>query len=126
MILTMVILLIEDDEFIRDIYTGELIKNGFEVDSVGTGQEGLDKLSQNKYDLLLLDIMLPDINGLEILKKVKQSPATAGLKTILLTNLGQDAIIKQGFKLGADKFLVKMANNPDQIIAEVKNCLVGN
>lgn len=116
----MTILIVEDDQFIRDIYTDEFIKNGFQVDSVGTGKEGLDKLSQNKYDLLLLDIMLPDTNGLEILKQVKQNPATKSLKTILLTNLGQDAVIKQGFELGADKYLIKMSYNPDQIVSEVK------
>ena len=116
----MTILIVEDDQFIRDIYTDELIKNGFQVDSVGTGKEGLDKLSQNKYDLLLLDIMLPDTNGLEILKQVKQNPATKSLKTILLTNLGQDAVIQQGFELGADKYLIKMSYNPDQIVSEVK------
>ncbi len=116
----MTILIVEDDQFIKDIYTDELIKNGFQVDSVGTGKEGLNQLSQNKYDLLLLDIMLPDINGLEILKQGKQNPATKSLKTILLTNLGQDEIIQQGFELGADKYLIKMSYNPDQIVSEVK------
>lgn len=121
----MKILLIEDEEFIRDIYTQELTKNGFQVDSVATGKEGFEKLAQNKYDLLLLDIMLPDTNGLEILKQVKQNPQTRNLKTILLTNLGQDTVIKQGFELGADKYLIKMSFNPDQIVAEVKNILEG-
>lgn len=119
------ILLIEDEEFIRDIYTQELTKNGFQVDSVRTGKEGYEKLAQNKYDLLLLDVMLPDTNGLEILKQVKQNPDTKTLKTILLTNLGQDAIIKQGFELGTDRYLIKMAYNPDQIVAEIKNILAG-
>lgn len=117
------ILLIEDEEFIRDLYTEELRKNAFEVDSVGTGKEGFEKLAQNKYDLLLLDIMLPDTNGLEILKQVKQNPATNALKVVLLTNLGQEAIIKEGFQLGADKYLIKMSYNPDQIVAEVKDIL---
>lgn len=119
------ILLVEDEEFIRDVYTQELTKNGFQVDSVGTGKEGFEKLAQNKYDLLLLDIMLPDTNGLEILKQVKQNPATKALKTVLLTNLGQDTVIKQGFQLGAEAYLIKVSYNPDQIVAEVKNFLEG-
>lgn len=119
----MTILLIEDDQFVREIYTEVLEKNGFEVDSAGTGKEGLRMLKQNKYDLLLLDIMLPDTNGLQILKQVKQNPATATLKTILLTNLGQDTVIEQGYKLGADKYLIKAAYNPDQIVKEVESCL---
>ena len=117
------ILIIEDDTLIRDLYSEELKRNGFIVDGVGTGKEGLQKLSQVKYDILLLDIMLPDINGLEILKKIRQNPATKDLKTILLTNLGQDTIIQQGFKLGANKYLIKMSYNPDQVVAEVKDCL---
>lgn len=119
----MKILLIEDEEFIRDIYTEELKKNGFEVDSTSTGKDGFEKLAQNKYDLLLLDIMLPDTNGLEILKQVKQNPETKNMKVIMLTNLGQDAVIKEGFQLGADKYLIKMSYNPDQIVAEVRNTL---
>ncbi len=119
------ILLIEDDEFIRDIYHDELTTNGFLVDGVGTGKAGFDKLAQNQYDLILLDIMLPDVNGLEILRKIKENPATAKIKVILLTNLGQDAIIKDGFKLGAEKYLIKVSLNPEQVVAEVKDCLDG-
>ena len=113
------ILLIEDEEFIRDIYTDELTNGGFQVDSVGTGREGFEKLAQNRYDLLLLDIMLPDTNGLEILKKVKQNPQTKDLKVVLLTNLGEDSVIKEGFKLGADKYLIKMSYNLDQVVQEL-------
>lgn len=119
------ILLIEDEEFIRDIYQTELTKNGFLVDGFRTGGEGLQALAKNTYDLLLLDIMLPDTNGLEVLKKVKQNPATKNTKVILLTNLGQEEVIKQGFDLGADKYLIKMSYNPDQIVGEVKSFLEG-
>lgn len=121
--MTQRILLIEDDQFIRDMYHEELTRLNFEVDSVATGKEGLDKLSQNQYDLILLDIMLPDTNGLEILKQVRQNPVTRDIKVVLLTNLGQEEIIKQGFELGADKYLVKMSYNPEQVATEVKSFL---
>jgi len=115
------ILLIEDDELIREMYEGELKKAGFEVSAVTTGEEGLKTLEQETFDLILLDIMLPGINGLEILKQLKQNPKMRNLKVVLLTNLGQETVIKQGFELGATGYLIKAAYNPDQIVQEVKN-----
>ncbi|MDP3733062.1 MAG: response regulator, partial [Candidatus Daviesbacteria bacterium] len=66
---------------------------------------------------------LPDINGLQILQNIRQNPATKNIVVVLLTNLGQDAVIKQGFELGADGYLVKAAYTPDQIVQEVKNII---
>lgn len=119
------ILLIEDDELIRQMYAAELSNAHFKVTEAATGEEGLKALQQNQYDLLLLDIMLPGTNGLEILKQIKQNPQTKTLKVVLLTNLGQETVIKQGFELGAIGYLIKAAYNPDQIIQEVKNFLAG-
>lgn len=120
------ILLIEDDELIRQMYASELTKANFKVTEAATGDEGLKALQQNQYDLLLLDIMLPGTNGLEILKQIKQNPQTKNLKVVLLTNLGQEAVIKQGFELGAIGYLIKAAYNPDQIVQEVKNFVEGS
>ncbi len=114
------ILLIEDDDFIRDLYASELTRNGFEVSACPNGEKGLEELKRDQFDLLLLDIMLPGINGLEVLKRVKQDPKTKELKVILLTNLGNETVIEQGFGLGATGYLIKSAYNPDQIINEVK------
>lgn len=119
----MKVLLIEDEEFIRDLFKRQLDLSGFTTDAFGTGQEGLTALTKNGYDLVLLDIMLPDINGLQILQNIRQNPATKNIVVVLLTNLGQDAVIKQGFELGADGYLVKAAYTPDQIVQEVKNIL---
>lgn len=117
----MKVLLVEDEEFIRDLFKRQLDLSGFTTDAFGTGQDGLSALSKNGYDLVLLDIMLPDINGLQILQNIRQNPATKNIVVVLLTNLGQDAVIKQGFELGADGYLVKAAYTPDQIVQEVKN-----
>lgn len=115
------ILLIEDDDFIREMYASELTKNGFEVSAFPNGEKGLDVLRMGQFDLVLLDIMLPGISGLEILKQLKQDPKTKQLKVVLLTNLGHETVIKQGFELGAIGYLIKSAYNPDQIINEVKD-----
>lgn len=117
------LLLVEDEEYIRDLYKRQLDLAGLMTDAFGLGNEGLAAAEKNPYDLILLDIMLPDINGLQILQKIKQNPISKNTPVVLLTNLGQDAVIKQGFELGADGYLVKAAYTPDQIVQEIKNIL---
>lgn len=116
-------LIIEDEQFIRDIYKRQLEKAGITVDGFGNGTEGLQAISQNKYDIILLDIMLPDLNGLEILKQIKQNPSLKNIPVIMLTNLGQDEVIKEGFALGAQGYFIKASYTPDQIVQEVKKVL---
>lgn len=120
------ILLVEDDSFIREMYQDELKKNGFEVAAYASGEEGLKALEQNQFDLILLDIMLPGINGLETLKQIKINPKTNNLKVVILTNLGQETIIKESFDIGAIGYLIKSAYNPDQIIQEVKKFIASS
>ncbi len=117
------ILLIEDEDYIRDLYKRQLDLAGLATDGFNNGTDGLAALATGKYTLVLLDIMLPDINGLEILKKIKADEQTKGIPVILLTNLGQDSIIKEGFQLGAEGYLVKAAYTPNQIVEEIKNLL---
>lgn len=119
-------LIIEDEQFIRDIYKRQLEKAGIAVDGFGNGTEGLQAISQNKYDIILLDIMLPDLNGLEILKQIKQNPSLKNIPVIMLTNLGQDEVIKEGFALGAQGYFIKASYTPDQIVQEVKKVLSKN
>jgi two-component system alkaline phosphatase synthesis response regulator PhoP len=118
------ILIVEDDLFIRELYERQLKLAGFIVDAAADGPEGLLKITSNKPDLLLLDIMLPKMNGLDLLKTIKTKDDTKNISVILLTNLGQDSVIKEGFNLGADGYLIKSAYTPDQIIEEVKKFLV--
>lgn len=119
------ILLVEDEDFIRDLYVRQLSKAGFLVKFAIDGQSGLNMLSQEKFDLLLLDIMLPGINGLQLLREFKTRYPNSPMITILLTNLGQEAVIKEGFELGAQAYLIKASYTPDQVVNEVKNALSG-
>lgn len=114
------VLLIEDEEFIGDLYKRQLDKAGYTTDLYYAGKEGLDAAMQKKYDLILLDIMLPDINGLQILKELQQNESTKNTKVVLLTNLAQEDIIKQGLELGAIRYLIKAQCTPSQIVNEVK------
>jgi len=101
------ILLIEDDKFLLKLYSDKLNREGFEVSMAITGEEGLGKVAAEKPDLVLLDIILPQKNGFDILSEIKLNSATKNIPVIILTNLGQDSDIKTGFELGAVDYLVK-------------------
>ncbi|MBU1031689.1 response regulator [Patescibacteria group bacterium] len=120
------ILLVEDEDFIRELYAKQLTKAGFLVKEAIDGQSGLDTLKKEQFDLLLLDIMLPGMNGLQLLREFKTQNPNSKMITILLTNLGQEAVIKEGFELGAQAYLIKASYTPDQVVNEVKNALFGN
>ncbi len=115
------ILLVEDEQLIRDLYTRELAKAGYAVKAASSAEEGLIELTKEMFDMLLLDIMLPGMNGLEMLKEYKSKNPQTAMIVVLLTNLGQDSIIKEGFELGAQGYLIKGAYTPTQIIQEVRS-----
>lgn len=119
------ILLVEDEDFIRELYTRQLTKVGFMVKSASDGPSGLNMLKAETFDLLLLDIMLPGMNGLQLLREFKTQNPNSSMITILLTNLGQESVIKEGFELGAQSYLIKASYTPDQVVNEVKNALYG-
>lgn len=117
------ILLIEDENFIRDLYKRQLDLDGIPTDAFATGAEGLRALSQKRYDLVLLDVMLPDMNGLEVLRSIKQNPVTKDVPVVLLTNLTKDLIIEQGLREGAVSYLLKASLVPKQILKEIHSIL---
>lgn len=120
------ILLVEDEALIRELYSRQLTRAGFAVKPVETGELGVEAIKTEDFDLILLDIMLPGINGLEVLKQFKTlKPGAAQTVVIMLTNLGQDSVIKEGFDLGAQAYLIKTSYTPDQVVQEVNNALAG-
>lgn len=118
------ILIVEDDQFLREFYQELLTAEGYFVDVAGEGETALYKLQNNEYNLALLDIMLPKKDGVQILRDLKVKGAKSqNLTIVVLTNLGQDLVIKECFDLGADGYLIKSALNPDQVLTEVKSYL---
>lgn len=118
------ILIVEDDQFLREFYQELLQEEGYIVDVAAEGEAGLAKIQGIEYDLVLLDIMLPKKDGMEILKELKtHPPKSSNIKIVVLTNLGQDSVIKQCFEFGADGYLIKSALNPDQVLQELKSYL---
>ncbi len=118
------ILIVEDDQFLREFYQELLLAEGYSVDVAGDGEIAYVKIQQGGFNLIMLDIMLPKKDGLQILRDLKVSPPKQKNDAIVvLTNLGQDSIIKQCFELGAVGYLIKSALNPDQVLTEIHSFL---
>jgi len=117
------ILIIEDDPILIDIYSTKFKEAGFTVGVANNGEEGLRKLNKGKFDLLVLDIVLPHIDGWEILKKIESKKNLKDLKIIVLSNLGQKEEVEKGIKLGAVKYLIKAHYTPSEVVKEIKEIL---
>ena len=115
----MKILLIEDDGDINFIYKRQLDLSEMPTDAFFTGKEALDALGTNSYDIALVDIMLPDTNGIDIVKQMKQNTNLAKMTIIILSNMGEESIVDQAKKVGADGYLIKSSMNPGQLIEEI-------
>ncbi len=114
------ILLIEDDPFLIDIYGTKLKEEGYEVVVAEDGEKGLKSIETEDPDLVLLDIVLPNFNGWEILRKVQKKGRP---QIIILSNLGEKEEVEKGLKLGAAKYLVKAHYTPTEVVAEIKKAL---
>ena len=114
------ILIVEDDQFLRDLYSELLIEEGYLIELAEDGDEGLDLMKKGGYSLVLLDIMLPKKDGLEILRSLSSEERKNLGPIVLLTNLGQEAVIKEGFKFGAGGYLIKSQHTPDQVLHEIR------
>ena len=120
------ILLVEDDEMFAALYKRQFIAGGLEVDVAVTGADGLSAVAKGHYDLVLLDILLPDIDGTEVFRQMKAQDASKNIPVVFLTNLSQEENIEKAFKLGAKGYLVKASYTPDQVVQEIKNFLEQN
>lgn len=118
------VLIVEDDQFLREFYQELLESEGMIIDTAADGESAINKIHEGGYDLILLDIMLPKKDGLQILKENKMTPSTnPNGPIVVLTNIGQDAIIKNCFEAGAAGYMIKSALNPDQVLQEIHNYL---
>jgi DNA-binding response OmpR family regulator len=117
------ILIVEDDKFLRELIAKKLKNEGFDVVEAVDGEEGLKKIKEERPDLVLLDLILPGIDGFEVLARVKEDPNLAQIPVIILSNLGQREEVERGLKLGASDYLIKAHFTPGEIVEKIKNIL---
>lgn len=119
----MKILIIEDDEILSKVVAEELKESQFEVVQAFDGQSGFDMVKSEKPDLVLLDIMMPKMNGFEVLEEIKNSIDLKVIPVIMLTVLGSDDDVKKGLQMGAKDYIVKSQHAVGEIIDKVKQFL---
>ena len=117
------ILVIEDDKFLRRLITQRLTKEGYNTSEATNGEEGIKKVKEEKPDLVLLDLILPEINGFEVLSRIKGDPDLAPIPVIILTNVDQKEDMEKGLRMGAVDYLIKAHLTPGEIVERIKNVL---
>ena len=118
-----VILLVDDDLTLREMYEERLKAENFVIVQASNGEEALKKAKENKPNIILLDIMMPKINGFDVLKDIKADPDLKDTPVIVLTALIQDVDRLQGKKLGADDYIVKSETMPGEVIEKIKKLI---
>ena len=115
-----IVILIEDETNIRSMYAEILKDEGYDVVEISEGKEGLDVLKEGKWDLLLLDIMLPKLDGVELLKKLNEIKDIKDRPVLILTNLQDEEIRNACLELGVREYLVKSNIVPSDVVLNVK------
>src|SRR5512139_4115517 len=116
------VLVVDDDADILALVSYKLSRSGFEVDSARDGQKAIERLTANPPDLVLLDIMMPGLSGLEVLDRLRSSATTARLPVIMLTAKAQEGDVERGFERGADDYIIKPFS-PRELVSRVQAVL---
>jgi len=116
------VLIVEDEEDIRELVSYNLLKQGYQVAGVATGEEALEVIQVKPPDVVLLDLMLPGVDGLTVCQKLNGDPKTSSIPVIMLTAKGEEADIVKGLNTGADDYVTKPFS-PKVLIARVQAVL---
>mgnify|MGYP000181487657 FL=1 len=114
------ILIVEDDDFLRSLAVTKLQAEGFAMEIAATGDEGVSKIMALAPDLVILDLMLPNVSGFDVLQKIRENEATKKLKVIVFSNLGEESDIKKCLDLGVSEYLVKSNFTLDELAEKIK------
>ena len=115
-----IVLVVEDTELLRRIYTDKLSQEGYVVRQAADGLEALNEARSQHVDLILLDLIMPRMSGLEALEALKKDPRTKDIPVVVLSNLGQDADVQRGLSLGAVDYLIKNSAKPADVAAKIR------
>jgi len=117
------VLIIEDDSYILDMYKIKFEASNFEVTAASDGMAGLKILKKKRPDVILLDVIMPKMDGFSVLKAIKNKPELKEIPVILLTNLGQRENIEKGFELGAASYIIKAHFTPSEVVKKINDVL---
>lgn len=119
------VLIVEDDRFLSELIATKLEKEGFAITLAGDGEVALEKLQGEVPDIILLDIMLPGMDGFEFLEKIKadKSAPSAKVPVLILSNFGQESKVEKGLALGANDYLVKANFTTAEIVDKIKKTI---
>lgn len=116
------VLIIEDDPLLGKLYERALFNSEIDVSLVTDGASGIVE-SRSKPDIILLDIMLPDMNGIDVLKALRNDEKTKDVPVIILSNLSERAVVKEGYRLGVKGYLLKVNILPKELVGYVNHCI---
>ncbi|MDD3481147.1 MAG: response regulator [Patescibacteria group bacterium] len=119
------ILIVEDDRYISKMYQLKLSLEGYTVEVAENGREGVDKVKEFMPNIILLDILMPELDGFEVLKIVKGDEKTKNIPVLIMSNLGQEDHVEKGMKLGAVGYIVKSQYTPSKVVEKIKSVLSG-
>ena len=119
------VLIVEDDPTLSDLFKFKFKNSGFNVHVAHNGEDGLKKAKKKLPDIILLDIIMPGLDGFKVLEELKKDDSTKSIKVYILSNLGQQEEIDKGLRLGADRYIVKAELNPDEAVEMVTEALGG-
>lgn len=117
------ILIIEDDSFLQGLEVNKLEKGGYEVITASTGGEAMKKISEPNIDVILLDLILPDFNGFEILVKIRENQTLKNIPVIVFSNLSEERDVNKSKELGATDFMVKSNFTLDELVKRINNMI---
>jgi len=117
------VLIVEDDVFLANIYKTKFEMEGFRVSTAENGEAGLSDAKKKKPDIILLDILLPKMDGFAVLEKLQTDPEVKSIPVILLTNLGQKDDVQKGLDMGAKDYLIKAHFKPSEVVTKVRSIL---
>jgi DNA-binding response OmpR family regulator len=117
------VMLVEDEKSLADMYMMKFKREGFETCYINNGDGITETAAGEKPNIIMLDVILPKVDGFTALKELKDNPKTKKIPVVMLTNLGQDEDIKKGKEYGADGYLVKANLTPTQVVAKIKEVL---
>lgn len=115
------ILIVEDDPTLLEMYSLKLKEDGFNFFTASDGEAGLEIAFKEKPSVILLDIMMPKMDGFAVLAKIKEDSSFANTPIIMLSNLGQKGDVDKGKKLGASDYIVKASMTPSQVVEKIKS-----